>query len=142
MIDALDVLRSTVAHKWESMGRFVELHGDADLGDMKDEASAAFHLLHTAEVFRIHATACTGGGLTWDGEAACGGDAAELRDTLLRDIDRFIEWRRAHGDDPSDSVPGRSESDAAEMLGVMIRHIVWHVACAHEWVKAQRKIAG
>jgi hypothetical protein len=135
MRSAIQVLRSTVGHPWESVGRIVELYGASDLGDPAAPGTPAWHLGHIAEVFRLHAGTVSGDALTFPEPIPT--TPASVRDTLRADIERFIGWVEAQ---PEERLAQRFEyghpMDATEMLGEMIRHIVWHAAAVHYLMKA------
>ena len=134
MLSATSALRSTVDDPWESVARVVELHADADWGDVATNGTAMWHLWHTVDCFRHHAGKVIAGDLEWDGELAndaCPTPAA-LRDQLRTDVDRFCTWVDAQSDDRlARMFDHGTPMNAQDMINLMIRHILWHTARAH-----------
>jgi hypothetical protein len=61
---------------------------------------------------------------------------AGVRDTLRTETERFIHWVETQAAEQlSQRFKYGHEMDTQEMLGVMIRHIVWHAAAVHYLMK-------
>ena len=134
MLNALEILRATVVHPWESVERIVQLYGAADLGDPASPGTPGWHLRHIAEVFRLHASEVSRGALAFSEPIPTA--PAGVRDTLRTDTERFIHWAETQAAERlSQRFEYGHEMDAQEMLGVMIRHIVWHAAAVHYLMK-------
>ena len=138
MLNALDVLRSTIDDKWESAARVVELHEHADWGDGATEGSAMWHLWHTADCLRLHASkiiaADLPGGLPWPRRLEW--DPALTPRALLaimrEDVERFVSWLPHQSDERlARTFDHGVTMNAQDMMNLMIRHVVWHVARAH-----------
>ncbi len=134
---ALDLLLHTVDHPWESLRMVLKKHADDDLGDPLEKGTAAWHLRHIAETFRLHADHASGNAIEWP---ALPNDLAELLDTIKADIETFITWAK---ECPSDDLVKRRieyhhSMDLGEMIGIMGRHIVWHAAAIHYWLLWKR----
>lgn len=134
---ALRLLRETVTHRWESVDQILREHGHKPLGDPLTPGTAAWHLRHIVEIFRTHALAASRQSLRFD--APLPADPAGLRLTLLRDLDRFIDWvdqqplDRLSG--PASLIDYGGPQSLETMLGIMSRHITWHAAAVHYWCK-------
>jgi hypothetical protein len=132
--EALQFLRATVSDQWESLDQVLREHGGIDLGHPHIAGTGLWHLRHIVEIFRIHAAALTNGDLAFDGDIPH--DASAIRDMLNSHVDQLIAWvgkqtptrlRR--------SVYYGEQITTAQLLGIMMRHITWHAAAVHYWVK-------
>lgn len=154
---ALRLLRATIGEPWESVNQVVADHGQAELGDPLREGTAAWHLRHIVEIFRLHArTVMSGLGdghlehvmPSPDAPIPLGHDAglawspAAVRDELLADVDRFAEWLLAQ---PPEVLERQfsygSPTDLTCMFSVMLQHITWHAAAVHfhcRWNRGRR----
>lgn len=134
MQEALHLLRGAVTHEWESLSQVLREHGTKNLGHPHVAGTGLWHLRHILETFRIHCAAATGG------EVDCSGDIPQepeaVRDLLLAHIDQFIAWVGAQ-------TPRRLARPVQygqamlllDIVGIMTRHITWHSAAIHYWVK-------
>ena len=138
MLNVLDVLRSTVDDRWESLARVIDLHADADWGDVAREGSPLWHLWHTADCFRHHASKIIRDDLVdgnaWEAELARPDTTTPeaLADTLRTDIERFATWFEAQAASRlAQPVQHGVEMSMQDMLNLMIRHVMWHITRAH-----------
>ncbi len=121
----------TIRAPYESVRWMLERHGYETMGDPGQEGSGAWHLVHLCEVFRIHCRA-------FMGEEAIGRwpkpprGLAERVEMLEEDAVRFAAWCRSNPDRVGRVTHGQ-EMSFEEMMGVMLRHIVWHAAAVHYW---------
>ncbi len=149
---ALGLLRRAVTLPWESVDQVLREHavggaGSADApgswGDVSTPATPAWHLRHALHIFRVHAA-------TWMGEtpppdgamSALPAEPGAVREALLVEIDRFSAWLSAQ---PPGSLQrpvhyGQAWT-GAEMLSIMLNHIVWHAAAAHYALRAALRMA-
>lgn len=139
---ALRLLTDTVEDDWESLEQVLRDHGDADFGDQQQPGTAAWHVRHTVEVFRLHARttmrALGASEASLDAigsqEDALPAGVVALREALRSDVRVFCDWARTLG---AEAMAARfdygRDTDLAQMLGVMTRHITWHCAAAHYW---------
>lgn len=132
----LTLLRATVTHPWESLRQVLKQHGATDLGDPLTVGTAAWHLRHVCEVFRLQATTASDGVLTFTTPIPTTTAAlvAEVEEVLLQDVDAFARWAVTLS--PEDwhlAFQYERAMDLHEMLGVMMRHITWHLAAVHYW---------
>lgn len=96
--------------------------------------TAMWHLRHTLEIFRIHCAAATHGEVRCDGDIPQ--DASAVRDMLLGHIDDFIGLARKQPPRRlAKSIFYGEQVTMPEMLGIMTRHITWHSAAIHYWIK-------
>lgn len=124
-------LLKTIDEPWESLGWVLEKHPPGTMGDPRRTGSAAWHLMHIAEVFRIHAKAFMGGDEIerWPTMPDDGAGAGRM---VREDAHRFAAWCKANPNRVGRVVHGQEQS-FEEMMGVMLRHIVWHAAAVHYW---------
>ncbi|HQY88006.1 MAG TPA: hypothetical protein PK402_05065 [Tepidisphaeraceae bacterium] len=138
-------MRATVVEPWESVDQVISEHGASDLGDPASAGTAAWHLRHIVEIFRVHTrTVMTGLGDEVAAQAIRWPDAMipidgvwnpkSARDELLADIDQFSAWL-LHQDNETLARPFAygSPTDLTTMFSVMIQHITWHAAAVHYW---------
>lgn len=127
----VDQVLMTIDEPYESLRWMLEKHPCESLGDPGEVGTGAWHLVHTCAVFRIHAGAFMGAGEVgaWPPMPEGLGGCVEM---LRADAGRFASWCRAN--------PGRvggvhhgEDLTMEMMMGVMLRHIVWHSAAAHYW---------
>lgn len=134
---AATLLRHTVTLAWESVDQVLREHARADLGDPAVAGTAAWHLMHIAGIFRLHART-----VMHDPRAATPDDPplptdpAQLRATLLADIEGYNAWltRQPPAFFAAPVEYGRSHT-FLEMTSVMTQHITWHAAAIHYWVR-------
>ena len=126
-------LLATVREPWESLRQALDKHAWSDMGDIDETGTAAWHLMHIAEVFRIHAMAAMG---EWGSEVddwpSIERSVAGAGRMVREDVERFSEWCREHPERCGRVTHGE-EMFFDEMIGVMLRHIVWHAAAVHYW---------
>lgn len=151
---AMRLLRATVVEPWESVDQVISEHGQAELGDPLREGTAAWHLRHIVEIFRVHArTVMVGLGDVRAAEMMAGSEAQALlqlpsnvgwsprmmRDGLLADIDRFALWLMRQPEEVlARPFSYGSSTDLTRMLSVMLQHITWHAAAVHYWCRWKR----
>ena len=141
----LFMLRQTVVFPWESVDQLMRDYGTLALGDPLVPGTAAWHLRHIVEIFRLHArTVLQGIGAKREEIDACVPSPDEpidpipskARDALLADIDSFssfilkqddqsLERRFAYG----------SDTDIESMIACMAVHVTWHAAAVHYCIK-------
>lgn len=128
---AVGQLLKTIDEPWESLCWTLGRHPIETMGDPKHEGSGAWHLMHIAEVLRIHARAFMG---TEEIERwpAMPTDVAGAAAMVREDAYRFAAWCKASPQRVGTVMHGE-EQGFEEMLGVMLRHIVWHAAAVHYW---------
>lgn len=128
---ALGQLLKTIDEPWESLGWVLNTYPPETMGDPKQTGSAAWHLMHIAEVFRVHAKAFVGAEEIerWP---LMPSDVSEAGKIVREDAHRFAKWCRLNPDRVGRVVHGE-EQGFEEMMGVMLRHIVWHAAAVHYW---------
>ena len=128
---ALGQLLKTIDEPWESLGWTLEKYPPETIGDSSQTGSAAWHLMHIAEVFRIHAKAFMGADAVgqWPKMPS---DVAGAGKMVREDAHRFAAWCKANPNRVGRVVHGQEQS-FEEMMGVMLRHIVWHAAAVHYW---------
>jgi hypothetical protein len=128
--DTLMQIRACVDEPWESVAMTLAAHPAETLGHPAEPGTAAWHLRHIAEIFRLHARHLVGPETAeWP---AIPPDAAAAIGALRGDLDRVEAWSAIHLR-PEAVVDYGGPISASEMLGVMLRHIVWHAAAAHYW---------
>ena len=126
-------LMATVREPWESLRMTLDTHAWMQMGDIDQEGSGAWHLFHIAEIFRVHAKAAMGEwGVEIDQWPAIERTVAGAGRMVREDVERFSAWCIAHPERCTDVMYGESMS-FDEMIGVMLRHIVWHAAAIHYW---------
>ncbi|MCC5785905.1 MAG: hypothetical protein JJU33_04290 [Phycisphaerales bacterium] len=128
--DTLAQIRACVDEPWESVAMTLTEHPAETLGDPAEPGTAAWHLHHTAEVFRLHARHLIGP--ETDAWPPIPPDPTGAIGTLRADIDRMEAWAATHLR-PDTVIDYGGPRSASEMLGAMLRHIVWHAAAAHYW---------
>ena len=128
--DTLAQIRSCVDEPWESVAMTLTEHRAETLGEPTEPGTAAWHLHHTAEIFRQHARHLIGPEV--DAWPPIPPDPIGAIDTLRGDIDRLEAWAATHIRSHA-MIDFGGPRPASEMLGVMLRHIVWHAAAAHYW---------
>lgn len=134
--DTLAQLRAAIDEPWESVAMTLDLHPPETLGDPADAGSAAWHLRHTAEVFRAHARRLMGDAVDdWPPLPDAPTDAI---DALRADVQSLTRW---FADNP-DPTPIQGQESVSELLGIMLRHVVWHAAAAHYWCQWKRPPSG
>lgn len=124
-------LLASVNEPWESLTQTLDQHEYAKMGDLEVTGSGAWHLYHIAEVFRIHARAVMGVDAMkdWPSLDCSAEDAAK---TVRADVERFSRWCLENPTQCKDVKHG-TQMSFEEMVGVMLRHIVWHAAAVHYW---------
>lgn len=131
--DTLAQIRACVDAPWESIAMTLAEHPADTLGDPAQPGTAAWHLHHTAAVFRLHARHLIGPQTdTWPPIPTDPPDPIAAIETLRADLDRLDDWAEQHLHAHTTVTYGQDQS-ASDMLGVMLRHIVWHAAAAHYW---------
>ncbi|MFK7882643.1 MAG: hypothetical protein AB8F26_00480 [Phycisphaerales bacterium] len=136
--DTLAQIRASIDEPFESIRMTLDLHPADTLGDPADEGSAAWHLRHAAEVFRTHAHHLIGPETNdWPPLPTDATKHLDAIETLRADAARVTEWASEHLD-PSATVHYGRDLTVSDMLGVMLRHIVWHAAAAHYWCRWKR----
>lgn len=130
----VDQLLASVREPWESLRQALDKHAWLEMGDIEETGTAGWHLMHIAEVFRIHAKAAMG---EWGAEEvgdwpAIERSAAGAGRMVREDVERFCAWCLEHPERCGRVTHG-DEMDFEEMIGVMLRHIVWHAAAVHYW---------
>ncbi|MEM9372055.1 MAG: hypothetical protein AAGA55_00285 [Planctomycetota bacterium] len=135
LADTLLQLKRAIDDPYESIRMTLDQHPVTTLGDPQTEGTAAWHLVHASEVFRSHARHLTQGHA--DAWPEMPGDVPGSMRMLREDTERLTLWASDHLDPNATIEYGRSRS-ASDMLGVMLRHIVWHAAAAHYWCRWKR----
>jgi hypothetical protein len=126
-------LLATVREPWESLRMALDKHAWMEIGDIDEEGSGAWHLMHIAEVFRIHAKAAMGEwGKEVDDWPPIVKSVAGAGRMIREDVERFSAWCIEHPERCGRVTHGE-EMFFDEMIGVMLRHIVWHAAAVHYW---------
>ena len=128
-------LLASVQEPWESLRQTLDKHDWSDMGDGATVGSGAWHLLHIAEVFRIHAKAVMGADELdrWPAiELSSDAGVEHAGATVRLDVERFAAWCLEHPEQCGQVTHGE-DMPFEEMLGVMLRHIVWHAAAVHYW---------
>ena len=141
-------------------------HRGGSFGDPGKAGTAAWHVRHIAEIFRVHARHLIGetvegwptlpgvGGGVVEAEAESGwefdGIDPGVLEVLRGDVARLTAWAEGGGlsggvGECGDGGGGGGGVEIAEvygdvrsvseMLGVMLRHVVWHAAAAHYWCR-------
>ena len=113
----------------------LDLHPFAEMGDPSIEGSGAWHLVHLAQIFRTHAQYIVG-----EDEIERWGAFPDVSietlpmvvEGLIDDCDRFCSWCRANLDRCVEVEYG-GEHSFEDMLGIMLRHVIWHAAAVHYW---------
>lgn len=139
MLNAIDVLRSTIDDPWESATRVLEIHADADWGDAAANGTPLWHLWHTADCFRHHASKVIGDdqpdGAPWHGDLpldTANHTPAALVDILRNDVNRFCTWLAQQSDERLQRTFKHGvDMNAQDMINLMIRHVMWHITRAH-----------
>lgn len=128
---ALGQLLKTIDEPWESLGWVLGKYRPQTMGDPTQTGSGAWHLMHIAEVFRVHAGAFMGAAEIgrWPSMPA---DVAGAGEMVRADAMRFAAWCKANPDRVGRVVHGQEQS-FEDMMGIMSRHIVWHAAAVHYW---------
>jgi len=127
-------LLASVREPWESLRQTLDKHAWVEIGDIDEVGSGAWHLMHIAEVFRIHAKAAMG---EWGADEVGGWPPIEQSVAgagrmIREDVERFSAWCLEHPERCGRVTHGE-EMFFDEMIGVMLRHIVWHAAAVHYW---------
>ncbi len=135
--DTIRQIRRAIDDPYESIRMTLDQNPIDTLGDPRAEGTAAWHLVHASEVFRTHARHLTQGHT--DAWQEMPGDVPGSIRSLQDDADRLAAWASDHLD-PGSTIDYGHPRSASEMLGVMLRHIVWHAAAAHYWCKWKRPI--
>ncbi|MCC5824429.1 MAG: hypothetical protein LAT64_14540 [Phycisphaerales bacterium] len=128
--DTLAQIRACVDAPWESVAMTLAEHPADTLGDPAEPGTAAWHLHHTAAIFRLHARHLIGP--ETDAWPPVPAEPLAAVQTLRDDLTRLEAWA-ADGLHADTMVSYGRDQSASEMLGVMLRHIVWHAAAAHYW---------
>lgn len=128
---ALGQLVRAVHEPWETLGWVLEQYTPEQMGDPGQEGSGAWHLVHLGQIFRVHAAVFMGEDAV-DAWPELPGDAKGAGAMVKQDLERFVAWCR---EDPSrvGEVEYGQRQGFEDMLGVMLRHIVWHAAAVHYW---------
>jgi hypothetical protein len=147
---SLRLLRATVVEPWESLDQVLTEHGLSDLGNPLTEGTAAWHLRHLVEIFRLHARTTLAGLADPSAAAVIAPPEGPIpltgswspqtaRDELLADIDRFSACLLRLPPDALDRTftYGRS-TDLTTMLSTILQHITWHSAAIHYWCRWRR----
>lgn len=133
MRESLALLKSAVDDRWESVAQVLDEHGGKDLGDGR-EGTALWHLRHLCEILRLHVRVASGGELKTD--VPVPDSPPEIVVETRRSLLAFIAWADAQ---PPHRWTAQFDYgrpiDLHEMIGVMLRHLVWHAAAVHYWVK-------
>lgn len=133
--DTLTQILAAIDEPFESIRMTLDQHPPHTLGDPAEEGSAAWHLVHTALVFRTHARHLVGTQTEdWPEIPA---DVEGAITVLRQDAERVRNWASTNLD-PNISITYGQDQSASQMLGIMLRHIVWHAAAAHYWCKWKR----
>jgi len=127
----IEQLLASVIEPWESLTQTLNQHDFANMGDLDETGSGAWHLFHIAEVFRIHARVVMGAEAMEDWPIF-ERDVKGAAEAIRADVERFGSWCLENPSECNDVVHGE-EMDFEEMIGVMLRHIVWHAAAVHYW---------
>ncbi|MDF1808890.1 MAG: hypothetical protein P1U42_04265 [Phycisphaerales bacterium] len=127
----VEQLYASVNEPWESLKQTLDQHGCEKLGNLNETGSGAWHLYHIAEVFRVHARAVMGSDEI-KGWPALEQSTEHAAKTIRDDVERFGEWCLDHPSQCTDVIHG-DKMGFEEMIGVMLRHIVWHAAAVHYW---------
>jgi hypothetical protein len=128
--DTLAQIRACVDAPWESIAMTLGEHPAATLGDPTEPGTGAWHLHHTAAIFRVHARHLIGASVdAWPPVQA---EPLAAIETLRADLDRLEAWA-AEQLRPDMVISYGRDQPVSDMLGVMLRHIVWHAAAAHYW---------
>ena len=136
-LDVLAQLEAAINAPWESLAMTLDLHPFSKMGDPTIEGSGAWHLVHIAAVFRTHAMHVVG-----EAEMSKWGSLPEpseetlpiVVEMLIEDCERFGHWCRSNPE-LCTTVEYGEEHTFEQMLGVMLRHIIWHAAAVHYWCK-------
>jgi hypothetical protein len=128
--DTIRQIRAAIDEPWESIKMTVDQHPIETMGDPTAEGTAAWHLRHSAEVFRTHAHHLIGP--ETDAWPPVPTAATEAVESLRADAARLTAWAEQHLD-PAAIIHYGHDQSVSDMLGVMLRHIVWHAAAAHYW---------
>ena len=135
--DTLAQIRACVDAPWESVAMTLGEHPVETLGDPGVPGTGAWHLRHAAEIFRRHARHLIGDQVeAWPPVPAEPGAAIAV---LRGDLDRLEAWAAEHLH-AGMVVSYGSDQPVSDMLGVMLRHIVWHAAAAHYWCVWKRAV--
>jgi len=130
-IDAvIEQLLAAVREPWESLRQTLDGHAWVEMGDIDKTGSGAWHLMHIAEVLRVHAKAVMGEEV--DGWPAIERSVTGAGRMVREDVERFAAWCLENPEKCGDVNHGGAMS-FEEMIGVMLRHIVWHAAAVHYW---------
>lgn len=133
--DTMSQIQAAIDAPWESIKMTLDQHPIETMGDPIEEGTAAWHLRHTAEVFRTHANHLIGP--ETDRWPPVPTEIAEAIEILRADARRLSEWATDHLD-PAATVHYGQDQSVSDMLGVMLRHIIWHAAAAHYWCQWKR----
>jgi hypothetical protein len=128
--DTIAQIRACVEAPWESVAMTLAAHPAETLGDPAQPGTAAWHLRHIAEIFRLHARHLVGP--ETEAWPAIPPDAVAAIGTIRGDLACVEAWAAEHLR-PDAVVDYGGPLSASAMLGVMLRHIVWHAAAAHYW---------
>tara|TARA_R110002073_G_scaffold118918_1_gene258678 strand:+ start:593273 stop:593713 length:441 start_codon:yes stop_codon:yes gene_type:complete len=134
-LDVLEQLEATITAPWESLSMTLDMHPFDQMGDPTIEGTGAWHLVHIATVFRTHAKHVVGEAET-DKWSALPDPSTEslpmIVEVLMDDCQQFCQWCRTNPQKCTDVQYGENQTFNA-MLGVMLRHIVWHAGAVHYW---------
>jgi len=133
--DTLTQIRAAIDEPFESIAMTLDQHPPETLGDPAEEGTAAWHLHHSAQIFRTHARHLIGP--ETDAWPPVPNDAMQAVEMLRSDADRVSNWA-CRNLDPATTVSYGQVHSVSEMLGIMLRHIVWHAAAAHYWCQWKR----
>lgn len=114
----------------------LDMHPFSAMGDPTTEGSGAWHLVHIATVFRNHAKHVVGVGEIEQWNSMPEPSIENLPmivETLIEDCEQFCSRCRSNPDQQSIDYGG--DQTLEQMLGIMLRHIIWHAAAVHYWCK-------
>ena len=113
----------------------LDMHPFAQMGDPAIEGTGAWHLVHIATVFRTHAKHVVGEDEIgrWSPMPPASVESLPMIvEVLMEDCELFCAWCKTNPDRCT-NVDYGSEQTFNEMLGVMLRHVVWHAGAVHYW---------
>ncbi len=135
-LDVLTQLEAAINAPWESLAMTLDMHSFSKMGDPTIEGSGAWHLVHIATVFRNHAKHVVGDEQIEQWSPMPESSIENLPmivETLIEDCEQFCNWCRSNPDQQSIDYGG--DQTFEQMLGIMLRHIIWHAAAVHYWCK-------
>ena len=136
-LDVLTQLEASISAPWESLAMTLDMHPFSSMGDPTTEGSAAWHLVHIATVFRNHAKHVVGEEQIEQWSPMPESSIQNLPiivEALSEDCERFCQWCRSNSAQ-CNAIDYGGENTFEEMLGIMLRHIIWHAAAVHYWCK-------